>query len=63
MKTAMQLTRKNETPVLKCDCGKIFCIDSNDSIIQMGIKERKFRMDHANCTQKRKYEYHQRKKI
>ena len=53
MKTAMQLIRKNETPVLRCDCGEIFCIDARDSILTMGLKDRAFRAKHATCIQKK----------
>ena len=44
-----------KTPVLKCDCGGIFSIDSNDSIHQKNLKENKFRNLHINCIQNKKY--------
>ena len=55
MKTAMQLIRKNETPVLRCDCGEIFCINSKDSIHTMGLKDVTFRKKHEKCVQNKKY--------
>lgn len=51
----MELIRKDETPFLKCDCGGIFSIDSNDSIHQKNLKENKFRKNHSKCIQNNKY--------
>lgn len=51
----MQLIRKNEIPVLRCDCGAIFCIDSKDSILTMGLKDVAFRKKHSKCIQDKSY--------
>lgn len=45
------------TPVLKCDCGEVFSIDSKDSIHQKNLKENYFRNQHSKCIQKKEYEY------
>lgn len=42
-----------KTPVLKCNCGDIFSIDSDDSIHQKNLKENKFRKIHSGCIQKK----------
>lgn len=50
-------------PVLKCDCGEVFSIETNDSIHQKTLKENNFRNNHSKCVQKRKYIYRAMPKI